>query len=83
MLREEILIIVNEICKDVFENEELIVNYNTVANDVPEWDSLSHLSLINEIENKFNIKLKLKEIQGAKNVGDLIDFISNHLEGEQ
>jgi len=83
MNQEEILKIVNEICKDVFENDELIITNDTIAKDVPGWDSLAHLSLINEIENEFNIKLKLKEIQGAKNVGELINFISNHLEGEQ
>ena len=82
MNQEEILKIVNEICKDVFENDELIITNDTIAKDVPGWDSLAHLSLINEIENEFNIKLKLKEIQGAKNVGELINFISNHLEGE-
>jgi len=79
MSREEILEIINEICKDVFENEELSIKEETTAKDVNGWDSLSHLSFINEIEINFNIKLKLKEVQGSKNIGELINFIENHL----
>jgi len=82
MNRENILDIINEICRDVFENDNLVINNETVAKDVSGWDSLTHLSLINEIENKFKIKFKLKEIQGAKNIGELISFIENHLKGE-
>lgn len=49
------------------------------AQDVVGWDSLTHVSLINNVENAFNIRLKLKEIKQMKNVGDLIDTINRHL----
>lgn len=79
MDKKEILAKVNEIGKEVFEDDNLIITETTVAKDVKNWDSLSHLSLINEIENNFKIKLQMREIQGAKNVGELVDFIYNHL----
>ena len=78
MSREEILKKITDICRDVFEDETLVIDDDTTAADVDGWDSLTHLSLINEIENEFNIKFTLGEITGSKNVGELIDAIEKH-----
>ncbi len=62
-------------------NESLLeITDQLSANDVDNWDSLSHMLLISEIESTFNIKFKLKELNKMKNVGDLISFISTKLE---
>lgn len=79
MSREEILKKITDICRDVFEDETLVIDDDTTASDVDGWDSLTHLSLINEIENEFNIKFTLGEITGSKNMGELIDAIEKHL----
>ncbi len=79
MSREEILKKITDICRDVFEDETLVIDDDTIASDVDGWDSLTHLSLINEIENEFNIKFTLGEITGSKNMGELIDAIEKHL----
>jgi acyl carrier protein len=49
------------------------------ANDVENWDSLSHMVLIAEIENKFGIKFRLKDLNKMANVGDMIAIISSKL----
>lgn len=49
------------------------------ANDVENWDSLSHMVLIAEIENKFGIKFRLKDLNKMSNVGDMIAIISSKL----
>lgn len=79
MDRKEILVTLNEIARDVFENDEVILNEDTVANDVEEWDSLSHLSFIGDIEDEFGIRFTLAEISGSKNVGELVDAVVKHL----
>ncbi|MBQ8955604.1 MAG: acyl carrier protein, partial [Lachnospiraceae bacterium] len=43
------------------------------------WDSLTHLSLMNEIENEFEIKFEMKEVQGLNNVGELVDVIMERI----
>ena len=47
------------------------------AQDVGSWDSLSHMLMIEKVENTFGVKFKLREINKLKNVGVLIDLIEN------
>ena len=79
MDRNEILAKINEIAKDVFDNDEVELTEATTAADVEEWDSLSHLSLVSDIEDEFGIRFTLAEISGSKNVGELVDAIIKHM----
>ena len=79
MSREEILAQVQDIIRDEFDDDEINVTETTTAADVDDWDSLSHLSLIHEVEGQFGIKFTLGEIQGFKNVGEMIDSIEKYL----
>lgn len=79
MTRSEILEKVIEICKDVFEDDDLILTESSSSSDVEEWDSLSHLSLISDVEDEFSIKLTLDEITNSKDLGDLVSAIIRHI----
>lgn len=76
MNRNDILEKVNEICREVFDDESIQINDATTANDIEEWDSLTHLQLISEIETEYKIKFTMGEIQGFANIGELIDTIN-------
>ena len=82
MERNEMLKKITEIAKDVFVNDEVELTEMTTAADIEEWDSLSHLVLISEIEDTFGIKLTLEEISGSKNVGELMDAVTRHTSGK-
>jgi len=75
MERNEILNQVNEIFIDTLDNENLVIEDNTTANEVGEWDSLTHIELVVNIEKHFKIRFTSKEIQSWANVGQLIDSI--------
>ena len=77
MDKNQILADVQEIFRDVLDNEDLEISFETVADDVEEWDSLSHIQLIVAIEKHFQIKFNSKELMEWKTVGDMIDCISN------
>ena len=83
MTRSEILEKVIEICKDVFEDDDLILTESSSSSDVEDWDSLSHLSLISDVEDEFSIKLTLDEISNSKNLGELVSAIMRHIKGEK
>lgn len=80
MKREQILEQVTEILREEFEDDELEVTEATTAEDVEEWDSLTYLSLIHEVEVAFKIKFFIGEIQEFRNIGEMIDSILKHLE---
>jgi acyl carrier protein len=67
------------IFQEIFSNSSLVLSESLSANDVDNWDSLTHMILITEIETKFNIKFKLKELNKMKNVGNLVGIISAKL----
>ena len=76
MERNQILAEVQEIFRDVLDNEEIELQNATTADDVEEWDSLTHIQLIVAIEKHFKIKFTSKEILSWQNVGQMIDSIA-------
>ena len=79
MEREEVFEKVAEIICEVLDAEDLELTEETTANDVEDWDSLSHLSIVNEIETEFKIKFTLAAVQGSKNIGEFVDALMGHL----
>lgn len=65
----------SEIFIDILDLDELNLARETTANDIEEWDSLSHIMLIVAIEKQFKIRFTSREIQNWKNVGEMIDCI--------
>lgn len=59
----------------VFQAHDIEITESLTADQVNKWDSLSHLTMIAEVESTFGIKFKLKELVGMKNVGDMITLI--------
>ncbi len=80
MTREEALAKVTEIIREVFDDEDIVVTENTVANDVDGWDSLMHITLIGTIEDEFDIKFAMKDVVGMQNVGQMLDLILEQVE---
>jgi acyl carrier protein len=79
MTRQEAFEKVVDICRDVFENDDLELNDESNANTVDEWDSLTHLNLINDIEEEFKMKFTLDEFSNSANLGELVDALMKHL----
>ena len=75
MDREDILRRVNEIFWDVFDDDTIVVEEQTTAADVEDWDSLSHITLVSEIEEAFGMKFEMKEVLGMKDVGEMLDIL--------
>jgi len=47
----------------------------TTAKEVPEWDSLMHISILVAIEKDFDIRFRIGEVEKTKNVGEFADLI--------
>lgn len=78
MTRQEIFDKLNEVFSDVFD-EDITVTEATTAADIEEWDSLTHITLISEVEDAFDIKFSMKDVLGMKNVGEMADIIAKNV----
>ena len=79
MNRTEILEKLNEVFHDVFDNNDIVVTEQTNANDIEEWDSLIHITLISAVEDEFDVSFDMKTVVSMKNVGDMIDAIDEQI----
>jgi acyl carrier protein len=75
MEKQDILQAVNAIFIDVLDDENIKLSYETSADDVDDWDSLTHIQLVVAVEKHFKIRFTSQEIQRWKNVGEMIDCI--------
>lgn len=75
MERQEVFEKLKGIFEDVLDIEDVELTDTTSADDIEEWDSLSHIQLIVAIEKAFKAKFTSLEIMKWKNVGELVDSI--------
>lgn len=69
----------NEIFRDIFDDDEIEVTAETTADDIEDWDSLIHINLLVSIESVFGVKFKMEEFNSMKNVGTMVELILQHL----
>ncbi len=79
MTREEVYERLNEVFREVFDDEDITVNDETTADDIEDWDSLEHINLVNAIEEEFDMKFNMGQIVSMKNVGEMVDIILENM----
>lgn len=65
--------------RDVFDDEKIELFDEMSAKDIEEWDSLTHIQLIVAVENEFKLRFKTAEISELKNVGEFIKLVGKKL----
>lgn len=76
MNERQILQRLNYVFQEVFDDDSLVVDRRTTANDIDDWDSLEHITLIGAVESEFRMKFKMNEVSTMKNVGEMVDIIA-------
>lgn len=79
MNNNEILAKLQEIFCDILDNEDILISFESCADDIEEWDSLTHIQLVSEIQKEFNIKFTAKEMISWDNVGDMCNTIQSKI----
>lgn len=75
MTKNMILEKINQVLRDVFDNEQTIVDEETIVDDIDGWDSLMHITMIVAIEAEFGIKFEMSDIKQFRSIGTLADAI--------
>lgn len=71
----EIFARLNKVFQEVFDDPSIRLTPQTTADDIDDWDSLEHITLISAVEREFHMKFKMKEISSMKNVGEMAGII--------
>ena len=73
MTRKEVFNGVQDIFRDIFDEDGMVIENSTNSDDVEEWDSLNQINLVSAIEKEFKIKFAFKDLRTLNNVGSIID----------
>ncbi|MCD7800207.1 MAG: acyl carrier protein [Ruminococcus sp.] len=75
MTKQEVMQKLQDVFRDVFDDDTIHIDENTTANDIEEWDSLEHITLIGAVEKTFKMRFKMKEVSSMKDVGEMVEII--------
>ena len=75
MTRNEVFNGVQDIFRDIFDVDDLVINNTTNSDEIEDWDSLNHITLVSAIEKEFKIKFALGELMTLKDVGAMVDLM--------
>ena len=79
MNRNEVFERMLSICKDVFDDDSLVLTESTTAADVEGWYSLTHLLLVNELEENFDVSFTLDDVTESRNLGELLTALMKQI----
>lgn len=79
MDQREVFDRLNRVFRDVFDDDTIRVTPNTTADDIEDWDSLEHITLISAVEREFRMKFKMGEISSMKNVGEMARIVMERM----
>lgn len=75
--KEQILNSLTQIFRKEFSDNNITLKEQTTADDIAMWDSLTHMTLMDTIEQHYKINFSFDEILSFENVGDLVTAITN------
>jgi acyl carrier protein len=81
MAQADVYAALQDIFRDIFDDDEIELEPTTSAADIPEWDSFNHVNIIVASEMKFGVKFLAAELDDLKNVGDFVALVQKKLNG--
>jgi acyl carrier protein len=75
----EVLDALTAIARDIFADDSIVLSLNSTADDIPDWDSVNHITLVVSIEQHFHIKFNSAELDGMKNIGEMVTVVKDKL----
>ena len=79
MTRKELFDGVQDIFRDIFDEDDMVIEDKTSSDDIEDWDSLNHINLVSAIEKEFKIRFALGELMALKDVGAMVDLMMEKL----
>ncbi len=78
----EIIKVLEELIRDNFDNEEIVITENTCLADLEDWDSMEQVNIITMLEEHYKFKFNVGEMtamSNAKSAGEMVDIVAKKL----
>ncbi len=82
MNEKKILESIQDIFRDVFNDEDLFIGKDTGAPDIEGWDSLMHITILEAVADEYEIAFTLDEMAGMKTAGDMVEWVVRKTGGD-
>lgn len=69
----------NQIFRDLFDDDSIEIHDAMTAQDIDDWDSLNHINLIVATEKEFGVRFTTKEVANLANVGEFVALLAGKL----
>ena len=79
MSKENIMSELQQIFRDLFDNNQIVLNEKFSSADLEEWDSIEHINLILQIEKHFGIRIEMTEVVELNAIENIINIIQNRI----
>ena len=67
-----------EVFRQVFGNDQILISDETSADDIAEWDSVAHINLMFSMEQRFGVQFTGNELAEMRNIGELKEYLTLH-----
>ena len=81
MNRKDIFERLNQIFRNNFDDDTIVLTDDTSSKDIEDWDSLEQINLVVAIQDMFGIKFNIQEVNVMKNVGEMVNLIQSKVGG--
>lgn len=75
MTRNEQLLKVQEIFRDVLDQPGLCITEKFSTADCPEWDSVATVQIVLATEAAFEVRVPMETVAGLRQVSELLDLL--------
>lgn len=81
MSRGEVFAKLNKIFRNNFDDDSIELTDYTSSADIEDWDSLEQINLVVAIQEDFQVKFNIEEVNNIKNVGEMVNLILGKIGG--
>ncbi len=75
MHKDEVLKKLNEVFREVFDDDSIYLTEKSTVSEIQDWDSLEFVNIIVAVMSTFNIKFSIEELKSLENIGAMADLI--------
>ena len=81
--RQDLMERVRRVVQDMVLNDTLVIAEDTKLADIPEWDSMLHVTLVMALETEFGVRLNAEEASQSVAIRPILDLLDAKSGGHQ